>query len=220
MEHRESFTRPQLITEPIEWRKPKLSPVTHFLTGWVFANSVPSLTARDRALITLAGVVPDIDGLGAIPDLLTRNSAHPLQWFSLYHHQLHNLGFALLIAALALTLANRRWVTGGMALVSFHLHLFEDIIGARGPDGYQWPIPYLKPFSDAANITWSGQWALNAWPNFAITIALLMVTVYLAWSRGYSPLEMVSARAERAFVETLRRRVPWSERRKPQQADR
>jgi inner membrane protein len=185
-----------------------LSPVSHFLTGWALANTVPSLTTKDRALITLAGVVPDVDGLGAIPDLLTRHSAHPTDYFSLYHHQLHTLAFALVVALLALALADRRWLTGGLALASFHLHLFEDVIGARGPDGYPWPIPYLKPFSDAVNITWSGQWALNAWPNFAITIALLILTFCLAWSRGYSPLEMVSKRADRAFVETLRRRWP------------
>ena len=185
-----------------------MNPITHFLTGWALANTVPSLTPRDRALITLAGVVPDIDGLGAIPDVLTRHSAHPLDWFSRYHHQLHNLAFALVVSALALALANRKWFVGAMALASFHLHLFEDVIGARGPDGYQWPIPYLKPFSDAANITWSGQWALNAWPNFAITIALLLFTFHLAWSRGYSPLEMVSPRADRAFVDSLRTRFP------------
>jgi len=31
---------------------------------------------------------PDLDGLGIIPELLTRNSSHPLLWFSLYHHSL------------------------------------------------------------------------------------------------------------------------------------
>jgi inner membrane protein len=185
-----------------------VSPVTHFFTGWVLADSVPSLSPRERMLITLAGVVPDVDGLGAIPDLLTRHSAQPLDWFSRYHHQLHNLAFALVVAAVAFTLAKNRWLTGALALVSFHVHLFEDLIGARGPDGYPWPIPYLSPFSHAAELTWSGQWALNAWPNFAITLALLFFTFYFAWSRGYSPLEMISARADQAFVAALRRRFP------------
>lgn len=185
-----------------------MSPVTHFLTGWVIANSVPSLKTRDRALITLAGVVPDVDGLGIVPELLTRHSTHPLDCFSLYHHRLHNLTFAIVVAAVALALANRTWLTAAMAFASFHVHLFEDVIGARGPDGYQWPIPYLGPFSHAADITWSHQWALNAWPDFAITIVLLLVTVYFAWSRGFSPLEMISARADRVFVDALRRRFP------------
>jgi inner membrane protein len=185
-----------------------LSPVTHFLSGWVVANSSPSLTARERLLITLAGVVPDIDGLGAIPDWLTRNSAYPLAWFSTYHHRLHNLTFGLAAAAVSFALARHRWMTGLLALLSFHLHLFEDVLGGRGPDGYQWPIPYLAPFSKAVEFSWQGQWALNAWPNFVITFGLLLVTFYLAWSRGYSPLEMVSARLDEAFVAALRHRFP------------
>ena len=183
-----------------------MSPITHLLSGWVLANAVPSLAPRDRALITLASVVPDIDGLGAIPDLLTRNSAHPLDWFSRYHHQLHTLAFAIAVTALALVIANRTWLTSGLVLLSFHLHLFEDLIGARGPDGYQWPIPYLKPFSSTLKLSWSGQWALNAWPNFAITIVLLGITFWLASCKGFSPLEMISHRADRAFVTAVQRR--------------
>jgi|SRR5215831_11958321 len=148
-----------------------MSPVTHFLTGRVLANTA-SLGRRDRALVTLAGVIPDVDGLGAIPDFLTRHSAHPLDWFATYHH------------------------------------LLEDLLGARGPDGYSWPVPYLMPFSRAWELIWHGQWALNAWPNFVVTAALLIETLYLAWLRGFSPPEMVSSRADTAFVETLRRWFP------------
>src|SRR5437762_14100209 len=69
-----------------------MSPVTHFFTGWVIANC-GRLDRRERALVTLACVVPDLDGLGIIPELLTRNSSHPLLWFSDYHHSLHTLAF-------------------------------------------------------------------------------------------------------------------------------
>ena len=187
-----------------------MSPVTHFLTGWALANSA-ALGRRDRALVTLAGVVPDVDGLGAIPDLITRHSAHPLDWFAAYHHSLHNLGFALLVATVAFALGVQRNKVALLAFLSFHLHLLEDLIGARGPDGYQWPIPYLMPFSRTAELSWHGQWALNAWPNFVLTLALLALTFYLAWERGYSPLEMVSSRADAALVRTLRIRFPKRE---------
>lgn len=92
--------------------------------------------------------------------------------------------------------------------MTFHLHLLGDLVGARGPDGYQWPIPYLLSFSDAWQWTWQDQWALNAWPNFVITIAMLVVTLYLAWMRGYSPVEMASSAADRTFVGALRHRFP------------
>jgi len=183
-----------------------MNPVTHFLTGWALANCAPSLERKERAMVALACVIPDVDGLGAIAYLLTRNSAQPTEWFSRFHHQLHSLPFAMLVTAVCFALARRKWLTSGLVLLSFHLHLFEDVLGARGPDGYQWPIPYLSPFSQSTQIMWSGQWALNAWPNFAITIVLLVLMFFLAWKRGFSPLEIISTRADRKFVETLRAR--------------
>lgn len=186
-----------------------MSPVTHFLTGWILANSA-SLSRRERALVTLAGVVPDIDGLGIVAEYLTRNSRHPLEWFSAYHHSLHSLPFAVVVAAATFALATQRWKTASLAFLSFHIHLLEDLVGSRGPDRYQWPIPYLMPFSRACELTWHGQWMLNAWPNFAIAISLLLLTFYLAWKRGRSPLEMVSLRADAAFVAALRTRIPMS----------
>lgn len=184
-----------------------MSPVTHFLSGWVLANCV-QLDHRDRAIVTLACVVPDVDGLGIFPELLTRNFPHPLLWFTLYHHALHNLAFALVVTVIAGALANDRWKVSLWAWVSFHVHLIEDVMGSRGPDGYQWPIPYLKPFSDALQLSWAGQWRLDAWQNIVITLVLLTVTLWLAWRRGFSPLEMISDRADTAFVRTLRQRFP------------
>jgi hypothetical protein len=214
-----------------------MSPVTHFFAGWVLACASPvELTRREKALVVAAAVAPDLDGLGAIPELLTRNSAHPLLWFSDYHHQLHTLAFAVVctVAALLLSgpLAKRTkmqdesgpseqrsspksltplrhpWTTAALVFVSFHLHLLCDLVGARGPDGYQWPIPYLKPFSNAAQLTWHGQWALNGWQNFVITGALLAATLWIAWRFETSPLELVSKFANRAFTRTLRQRFP------------
>ena len=182
-----------------------MSPVTHYLTGWVFANCA-RLNRNDRAIVTLACVVPDADGLGIIPEVLTRNSAHPLLWFSLYHHTLHTLLFSFVVSAFSALLASRKWKTGLLALVSFHIHLLEDILGSRGQDGYQWPIPYLKPFSSSWQLTWHGQWMLNSWQNYVITLAFLSLTLWLAWQRGFSPLEMFSKRADNALVASLRQR--------------
>jgi len=184
-----------------------MSPITHFLTGWVFANCA-KLDRQERAFVTLASVAPDLDGLGIIPELLTRNSSHPLLWFSRYHHSLHTLVFALVIAAVSFGLAKQKWKTGLLALLSFHLHLFEDLLGSRGPDGYQWPIPYLKPFSSRLQLTWQGQWQLNAWPSILLAVVLLLITLWLAWCRGFSPLEMISEKLDHVFVGALRHRFP------------
>ena len=182
-----------------------MSPVTHFLSGWVLANAT-GFSRGDRAIVTLSCVVPDFDVIGAAAEVLTRNSAHPLTWFSDYHHSLHNAAFAVVVAGAAFALATRRRKTACFALLAFHLHLLEDVVGSRGPAGDYWPVPYLLPFSHRS-WTWSGQWALNSWQNIAITGALLLMTFWLAWARGYSPLEMVSKRGDAAFVGALRRRV-------------
>lgn len=184
-----------------------MSPATHFLTGWVLA-CVTLNNRKDRTIVTLAAVAPDLDGLGAIPDLLTRHSAHPTDLFGQYHHSLHNLGFVLLVAAFAWGLSQQRWRTAALALIALHLHLLEDLVGSRGPDAYQWPIPYLAPFSRALQLSWEGQWALNGWQNILITTALLMITLYVAWDCGYSPVEVFSARSDAKFIETVQRRFP------------
>jgi inner membrane protein len=184
-----------------------MSPITHFLSGWVLANCA-KLDRRDRSLVTLACVVPDIDGIGIIPELLTRNSAHPLLWFTHYHHSLHSLVFAVVVAVVAFVLASKKWETAALSLLTFHVHLLEDVLGSRGPDGYQWPIAYLKPFSSTLQLTWPGQWGLNSWPNIAVTVALLCITLALGWRRGFSPLEMISMRADSAFIAALRKRFP------------
>ena len=116
-----------------------MSPITHFLTGWLLANAPHGLGRRERALVTLAGVVPDADGLGPVAELLTRESPRPLLWWTQYHHVLgHNLLFGMLAACGAAALSKRRlWLTGALAFVSFHLHIIGDLVGARGPDGDQ-----------------------------------------------------------------------------------
>jgi inner membrane protein len=204
-----------------------MSPVTHFFAGWVLASISPTgkplpLTRREKALVVAAAVGPDLDGLGIVPELLTRHSSHPLPWFSQYHHSLHSLAFAIFCTVAAFLIAGplagftfgpaiqgRRppthpWLTALLVFISFHLHLLGDLVGARGPDGYQWPIPYLKPFSDAWQLTWHGQWALNGWQNFVITGLLLLATLWIARKYGNSPVELVSERGNHTFIETLR----------------
>ena len=185
-----------------------MNPITHALVGWCLAETAPGLGRRERAIITLAGISPDLDGFGAIPEILTRDSSHPLLWWTDYHHVFtHNLTFAIVVSVVSSLLARRRRLTVGLlAFVSVHLHLLGDLIGARGPDGYDWPIPYLYPFSMQPALSWSGQWALNAWPNIVITVVLLTATFVLAWLRGYSPIGFISRKADESFVSALRTR--------------
>src|SRR6267154_241180 len=87
-----------------------MSPVTHFFAGWMLATIFPTgkptvLSRREKTLVVAAAVAPDLDGLGIVPELLTRNSAHPLLWFTRYHHSLHTLAFALTVTLVAFVLS-------------------------------------------------------------------------------------------------------------------
>jgi len=187
-----------------------MNPITHLLAGWAVAN-LDGLERRDRALVTAAGVIPDIDGLGLVAERLTLDSDRPILWWTDYHHVLaHNIGFGILIAGVCLVFGTKKKTAAFLALLSFHLHIFFDVIGAGGPGGEHWPIPYLLPFSNRVWLEWSGQWLINAWQNVVITAAFLAVAFLLAYRRGYSPLEMVSRRADAAFVDTLRRRFRYA----------
>ena len=106
----------------------------------------------------------------------------PIPWYTHYHHVLgHNIGFGVLLMAAGVAFAVKRLRTMLVVSLVFHLHLLGDIVGSRGPDGYQWPIPYLLPFSNEVQWSWSGQWELNAWPNILITAILLMVPAGSYW---------------------------------------
>lgn len=188
-----------------------MNPITHALTGWSLASCRLSLSPRERAWVVAAALAPDLDGLGIVVEMATRNTAEPLYWWSEYHHVLaHNLLFAILLAGAAWAFT-RRWIVAAFVFAAVHVHLLCDLLGSRGPDGYQWPIPYLWPFSGAAALVVPFQWELNAWPNVAISLLLLVHLLWLAWKRGTSPLELVSAQANATLVRTLRARFKASQ---------
>lgn len=183
-----------------------MNPITHGLVGWILTLPL-ELDRRDRAWIVFAALAPDLDSLVLAGDLLRGRGSDDLELWTRWHHVLgHNLGLVLLLTTACLLFANRRLLTAALACLAVHLHFLADVVGARGPDGFQWPIPYLLPFSDAWQWAVPWQWALNGWPNIALTLALLALTLYWAWRWGFSPLGLVSPRADRTLVRTLRGR--------------
>ena len=42
-----------------------MNPVTHLLVGWTVANASGLEKRRDRFLVSVAGIIPDLDGLGS-----------------------------------------------------------------------------------------------------------------------------------------------------------
>jgi hypothetical protein len=175
--------------------------ITHALVGWCFGRQI-SEKPKDALLLFAASVAPDIDGIGALVDIFNGGEA---VWFSSLHHKFgHNIFFCLALMPIIWHFSRSARLTIWSAVI-FHFHLFCDIIGARGPDGYQWPIYYLYPLSDY-EIVWSGQWQINSWPNIQFTIFLLILFLFQSARTGFSPIGFISLRADRAFVDTLRRR--------------
>jgi hypothetical protein len=183
-----------------------MSPVTHFLSGWALAQW-PGLDRRGRFVVAGAAILPDLDAAGLVVDLATRNTPGATEYWAAFHHVVgHGLFFAILAFAAGLFFGLPRFKTGLLAFAALHLHIFEDLIGGQGPEGETWPMTYLWPFSDTPQLEWSGQWALNAWPNFVITAALLAFAFFMAWKHSRTPFEGWWPRGDQALVQTLHRR--------------
>jgi LexA-binding, inner membrane-associated putative hydrolase len=182
-----------------------VSPITHFLASWT-ASDLGGFRKRDLALAAWCGVLPDLDGFGVVLDGANHLLGRPDSWYygQFHHVLLHGLPGAILIAFVMCLFAADRMRVFACGFVMVHLHLFCDLIGARGPGVDDiWPISYLAPFSDRWTLSWSGQWALNAWPNILLTIGLIVYAfVRAAWSR-YSPVGAFSGRADRVFVDAV-----------------
>jgi len=185
-----------------------MHPITHFLASWTVGDGTLE-ASRDRSLVSLCGVAPDLDGLGVLVDGANKVLGRPGTWyFGEYHHALlHGLPAALLLPSAFALFARNRLRTFCMGVVVVHLHYLCDLVGSRGPAPDDiWPIAYLAPLSDRWTFQWSGQWPLNAWPNLLLTACLMAYAMYRAVRSGYSPVGVIHAAADRAFVETVQRR--------------
>ncbi|MDI6733454.1 MAG: metal-dependent hydrolase [Planctomycetota bacterium] len=183
-----------------------MNPITHMVISWNTA-AVSPVEKRDRILITLGGMIPDIDGLSILADLVFP-SGYGWFYYHKYHHYLaHNITAIIVWVLFVLLIAKRKVVTAFLSFIVFHLHLLCDIVGARGPRECDiWTIPYLSPFSSALTLSWKQQWELNGWQNFVITIIMFAIVFIISWKKGYSPLEIFSAKMDKLFVQTLRQR--------------
>lgn len=170
-----------------------MTPGAHLLFSWLSTVQIIE-NRRERLLVSLCGVAPDLDGLGLLIDRFTGVTHYYLS----YHHYLgHSVLSAFVLASLAALLAKQQrlsvWLLG---LFVVHLHVMCDVIGSKGPDGYHWPVYYLFPFSDYG-LTWTGQWELDAWQNQVIMLFLLATSVYVAATRNISFLEVISRTLDR-----------------------
>ncbi|KZN63480.1 hypothetical protein N473_16795 [Pseudoalteromonas luteoviolacea CPMOR-1] len=168
-----------------------MAPVTHLLLSWTVSVAAFK-SRRNRMLVSLSGIAPDLDGLGIVVDAITGKTA----WYSQYHHVLgHNLLAAFTISLLCAWIAKTNKACVWFAsFFCFHLHIFCDVLGSKGPDGFQWPIQYAYPMMTDYNLVWSGQWALNAWQNQILTALLIVLSCYIGITKRICCLEVFSTR--------------------------
>lgn len=168
-----------------------MAPGTHLMFSWLVGVKVLQ-ERRERTIVALVGVAPDIDGLGVIIDTLSGST----NYYAQYHHVVgHSIFSAILFAFIAAALAKVQKLTVFcLAFLVVHMHILCDIVGSKGPDGFQWPIYYLYPLNSAYGITWAYQWALNSWQNVLFMVLLLFVSGYYAATRRITFLEVFSER--------------------------
>ncbi len=186
-----------------------MSPGTHFFMSWIIAAKTTD-NSRDCGLVTLAGVLPDLDGLGIIPDAINRALGHrETVYYEHYHHfLLHGLFGGVLIAVLMACFSQHRWRVLLLAFLVFHLHLLCDIVGSRGPDPDDlWPIFYDGPFNKNWMWLWKGQWRLDSWFNEILSVVLLVWALRISVRQGWSFITMLNRRWDEKFVAVLRQ---WS----------
>src|SRR3989304_4626142 len=101
-----------------------MHPVTHLLAGWIIADTC-KLAPRDRAFVSWANVIPDLDGIGYIVDFANKISGRTETInYETYHHDWgHGLPAAILTTLIVYCLAIEKRKTAFLALMTFHLHL-------------------------------------------------------------------------------------------------
>ena len=186
-----------------------MSPVAHFLGSWLIAAAATK-NPRDRMLVTIAGVAPDIDGLGMVVDLAREaisGKETTFEYYQRYHHVLlHGWPGAILIAAIFACFARERLRVALLCLLTFNLHLVCDLLGSRGPTiADLWPIPYSEPLFRHPILFWKSQWRLDGWQNRVICMTLVFMELYLAPRRGFSCVEIFNRPADARFVTVLQK---------------
>jgi hypothetical protein len=165
-----------------------VNPIVHGEIAWLCAQGLQE--RRDRILVTLAGLAPDLDGV----TLLAGHDA-----FGYYHHRLGHGILAAAIVGLCLTAWSRqRLKTLAAGLIAFHLHVLCDLVG----DGAHWGIFYWWPLSDREWF-WEGAWSFVSWQNSLIGLSATLGCLATAFVWKRTIVEVFSTGWDGAVVGAL-----------------
>ncbi len=172
-----------------------MTPVTHGMIGWLIA--APLKSRRDRIFVTAASLLSDLDGLGLLVSI---------EFYGKYHHTFsHSIFFGLLLVIGYWFFALEKWKSALCILLSFHSHILGDLLGS----GIGWGIPYFWPLhKEKFEFSPPFQWELDSWQNLVITIAVLLIIMFIARVRKRTPIEIIHLETDKKVVEVLNR---WTE---------
>lgn len=153
------------------------------MLGWAIGN-LAGKEAGVRRFVTLAAVLPDLDGMG----FFFGPRAYD-QW----HHTIgHNLYAWLAVAALA-GWGFRSWKAALLSALAFGSHVIADM-GLSG-----WPVFLLWPFSGRA-FRFRHSFGLSDPVNIQIIYAGYVVVLLLALVCRRTPIELFSPALDRLVV--------------------
>lgn len=164
-----------------------MSPVAHLQYGWWIAHWA-RLDRRERAVVSLAGAGPDLDGLSF---LAGSDSFHR------YHHILfHNLGAVAVAGIFAAIVLRRRPFAALLATLAFLMHIAEDYVTV-GWNQYPWQPLSAVPVNLADHLP---AWAVQGVLQTAAMAFILWMTVRIYIRDKRTPLEILSPALDRLLI--------------------
>jgi membrane-bound metal-dependent hydrolase YbcI (DUF457 family) len=171
-----------------------MSPLYHLQAGAFIANA-RKYNLRERRLIMLAALAPDLDGIFFFSSDL---------WGRFHHTFSHNI-FSMLLVSLVLALINRarRLELFAACAVSAILQIFIDVV----TNDLTWPQKFLRPLTDRQiSIGQLTDWKyLNSfqvyWVQGLLMAAILIGTVVLYKRTGRTFLELISSRLDKFLTD-------------------
>lgn len=152
--------------------------LTHIGLSVIIASADTVRSRKDRWLIILAGVLPDLDGVGILWS--------PHAYEAVHRAAGHGALFAVAWAGFTVLGADRRWSTTLLVLLSVHGHLLLDLVGTGGlPIRYFWPV-------SSRGWSYAGRWPLASWQNALVMVLTLLGVVWVSWRAA--PTRLARAR--------------------------
>ncbi len=183
---------------------------SHLIISWFAAKAAGLESPRDRRIVALSGLAPDVDVLAYLGGIVyfgfDKDLAFEHVWEVVHHRYTHGLGFVLLTGIVAFLVASRGTRPGEpayrqavsvavLSMIASMVHVFCDVVGG----GPTWPVYPLWPLSDFGwAASWS--WTLADWPNTVILFSCLIGMMLYAKASGCSPMESINYSLDRWFV--------------------